>query len=140
VNFNRLFSAGAIAVVVGGLILAFIFLGTPAHQRDISMDEQRIEELMKIANSLHDRYRSGGLPGQVPQFVLGRDPVTKRSYEYRRIDSTHYVLCAVFQTDQTTKSDSDGTVVWPPVTWHHRAGRTCYKIDVTEQPATPRRV
>jgi hypothetical protein len=140
VNFNRAFTIGAIVVVIGGLGLAFIFLGTPAHQRDVSMDERRTEDLIKIANSLHERYTSGGLPKQVPQFILDNDSVTKGPYEYRRIDRKHYVLCAVFQTDTISKNDSERIATWPPAGWRHHAGRTCYEIDVTEQPATPRRV
>jgi hypothetical protein len=141
VTFNRLFTVCAVVVVAGGLILAFIFLGTPAHQREVSIDERRTEDLIKITNAVRDRYQSAGVPERLPQIVLERDPVTRQSYEFRRVDAKHYVLCAVFRTDQSTQNpENERSIVWPTAAWRHRTGRTCYEIDITEEPAIPRRL
>lgn len=136
-SLNRLFVIGAIVVVIVGLGLGFKFLGTPAHQRVVLMDERRTADLQRITNVLHGRYPSGGLPKRLPASILDRDPVTSRGYEFRRVNATHYVLCAVFDTDQGPENGqeySEHATVFPPATWRHGAGRTCYELDVTENP------
>jgi len=143
VNLNRLFVFGAIAVVIAGLALAFGFLGTPAHQRQVSMDKRRINDLIDITNSLHNRYQDGALPRYLPESITARDPASRQTYEYRRVDATHYVLCAAFDTNDHFESGDESTgpaVAWPRYAWQHGRGRTCYQFDVTETPSVPRRV
>lgn len=134
-NFNRLFVFCAVALVIAGLALAFGFLGTPAHQRLVAMDEQRLDDLESIASSLHQDYENGGLPSRLPASVTTADPVTKQRYEFRRTDATHYELCAVFSTKLPAEPEPT-SAAWRPRGWPHDAGRTCYKFDVTT-PATP---
>lgn len=133
-NLNRLFVFGAVVVVFGGLALAFGFLGTPAHQRLVSFDEQRLDDLESIASALHERYQAGGLPAQLPGDITTADPVTKRRYEFHRIDATHYQLCAVFSTTLTPDTEAPD-VAWRPRGWPHAADRTCYNFDVTAPPS-----
>lgn len=133
-NLNRLFVFGAVVLVIAGLALAFGFLGTPAHQRLVAMDEQRLDDLESIASSLHEHYQTGGLPPQLPANVTSVDPVTKQRYEYRRADATHYQLCAVFSTSLAAESNAPD-VAWRPRGWPHGTGRACYKFDVTAAPS-----
>lgn len=107
------------------------------------MDERRVRDLGEIASSLHDRYKTSGLPERPPETSVASDPTTKRSYEFRRVDATHYVLCAVFATNEAkdrSQESSDVIVVWPRNVWRHGAGHICYEFDVTETPPMPRRV
>lgn len=139
---SRLFTFGAIAVALGGLVLAFRFLGTPSHERLVAMDERRVDDLVKITSAVRDRYPSG-VPEHLSSDVVVTDPFTKRPYEYRRIDGMHYVVCGVFDTDQTSESEEqtpNGVTAWPLRYWRHGAGRTCFEIDVKDEPAQPRRV
>jgi hypothetical protein len=140
-NVNRVFVLGAIVVVVGGLALAFAFLGTPSHQRLVSLDEKRLEGLQEIASSLHDRYQSRGLPTVLPRTIFANDAATVRDYEYRRIDATHYVLCATFSTNDGNDEAYRGQeeVVWPRHVWRHGRGHQCYNLDVTESMPMPLR-
>lgn len=133
-NFNRLFGFCAVALVIAGLALAFGFLGTPVHQRLVSMDEQRLDDLESIASSLHQDYETGGLPARLPPSVTAADPATKQRYEFHRTDATHYVLCAVFSTKLGAEPEPTNAA-WRPRDWPHDAGRTCYKFDVTAPPS-----
>ena len=142
-NFNRLLGFAAVVAVAGGLVLAFVFLGSPAHQRRITLDGRRTSDLISIAGTIHNRYATGGLPERLPPTFAASDPVTNRSYEYKRVDARHYVLCAVFDTDQSKENDAEGAeerVASPPGVWRHGSGRTCYEIDVTEDGPVPRRL
>lgn len=135
-NSNRVFVLGAIVVVIGGLALAFAFLGTPSHQRLVSLDQKRLEGLQEIASSLHDRYQSGGLPRVLPRSAFANDADTVRDYEYRRVDATHYMLCATFSTNDGNRQEE---VVWPRHVWRHGSGHQCYKLDVTDSVPMPLR-
>ena len=95
-SFNRLFGAAAIATVIAGLALAFTFLGTPSHQRLVALDDVRVSDLQRTASLLRDRYPSSALPIHLPRDLALQDPVTKQSYEYRRVDATRYVVCVRF--------------------------------------------
>jgi hypothetical protein len=141
VTFNRLFGAATIAMVIAGVALAFAFLGTPAHQRLVALDDVRVSDLQRTASLLHDRYPNGGLPKFLPKDLALRDPVTKRSYEYRRSDAKHYVLCATFATGETADRGQvyPSAVQWVPRDWPHRGARTCYELDVTASPPAPPR-
>lgn len=141
-TLNRLFSFGAVVVVIAGLALAFVVLGTPGHQRLVSFDERRASDLERTATALYDRYHLHGLPAQLPESQAASDPVTGRHYEFRRLNTTHYVLCADFATTGTTTGDEQRWTgfVWPLSNWLHGIGHTCYELDVTESPPMPRRV
>lgn len=138
--FNRLFGFGTFAVVIIGLGLAFVFLGTPSHQRLVSLDERRVGDLEKVASSLHNGYQTGSLPERLPEYLATVDPVTKRTYEFRRLDPTHYLLCAVFSTNEPAADGaeySDVVQAFPHAAWRHGAGRACFKFDVTQTPPVP---
>ena len=142
-NLTRLLGTACVVVVAVGLALAFIFLGTPAHQRRIALDARRVDDLVSIANAVHNRFAAGKLPKNLPAVLLGQDPVTKRNYEYRRVDDLDYVLCAVFDTDQSGENgaaDAEVSAAWPRGGWRHGAGRTCYEIGVMEDNPIPRRL
>lgn len=94
----------------------------------------RLDDLESIASSLHEQYQAGGLPERLPDSIKTADPVTKRPYEFRRSDSTHYQLCAVFSTTLAAETESPN-VAWRPRGWPHDVGRTCYKFDVTAPPS-----
>lgn len=140
-NVNRIFALGTIVVVIAGLALAFEFLGTPARQRLLVLDDLRVRDLREIASVLHDRYGAGGVPTQLPSDLIGHDPETKRSYEFRRVDATHYVLCATFATpgpgEVAGYEYHELQYVWPRREWRHRAGRQCYELDVSSSPPMP---
>ena len=140
-SFNRLFVAATFAIVFGGVAAAFTFLGTPSYERLVALDEARIVDLQRIAALLHDKYPNGNLPERLSEGMTLKDPVTKQAYQYRRVDRTHYVLCAVFAAAATSDRDRQygPGAQWQPHDWPHAAGRACYELDVTASPPEPPR-
>jgi hypothetical protein len=140
VTFNRLFGLVTIAVVAAGVVLAFLFLGTPAHQRQVSLDEHRARVLDGIASSINDRYRAQPLPPRLPEDILALDAANERGYEFHRVDATHYRLCTVFATNGSVEGAEIYVFGGPSSArvWRHGAGRTCYEFDVTVSPPMPR--
>ncbi|MBV8344782.1 MAG: hypothetical protein JO190_07285 [Candidatus Eremiobacteraeota bacterium] len=140
-TFNRLFGAVAFATVLAGVALAFSFLGTPAHQRLISLDDVRVWHLQRTASQLHDRYPNGGLPARLPEDLALKDPTTEQTFEYHRVDAERYVICAVFATNESSDRGQvyPAGAQWVARDWKHGAGRACYELDVTASPpAAPR--
>jgi hypothetical protein len=140
VTFNRLFGLVTIALVAAGVALAFLFLGTPSHQRSISLDETRVRDLQAIASSLDVRYQRSSLPERLPDDLVLLDN-GRRDYEYRRVDATHYRLCTVFAASYSPRNDgvyliSEGQYAR---NWQHGVGRTCYQFNATQSPPVPQR-
>lgn len=138
---NRIFGVAAIAAVAGGLILAFLVIGTPGHSRLIALDERRVRDMQSIATELRDRYGDADatLPAHLPQGLERYDPSTNRPYEFRRVDAENYVLCAVFAARPQRKDASadDFSFVRTSRAWQHGTGRTCYKLNVRRSAIVP---
>jgi hypothetical protein len=130
----------AIAVVVGGLIWAFVTIGTPGHARLAALDRIRIANLYEIARALHDRFgTSNGLPAALPSDLkptdfgaagtrgnFENDPASGAQYEYRRIDRSMYRLCATFALSYRPMRPADRG-------WKHPSGHTCFEFDVRKR-------
>ncbi len=132
---NRTFSLLAIAAVVIAIAVGFWLLGSPAKRRQIRTDQQRLNDLKAIAMELRSLSASG-LPAALSDDVRRKDPISGQPYEYRRIDKTHYELCATFTTDssedrlQPVASGKDHR-------WQHPSGQHCYQLDTRENPIGP---
>lgn len=141
-SFNRLFVAATFAIVFAGVAAAFTFLGTPSYERLVALDDARVTDLERIAALLHDTYPNGNLPYRLSEGMTLKDPVTKRAYQYRRVDRKRYVLCAVFAAAESSDRGQQYPpgAQWLPRDWPHGAGRACYELDVTASPPEPPRV
>jgi hypothetical protein len=122
----RAVALAAIVIVAGVLFAAFTVLGSPGKARLRGFDRLRIDDLIDIANELHEAYDGShaGLPLELPGSQ--RDPVSGKPYEYRRLDSRHYLLCATFDL---FSPDRDEATLERGIAWGHAAGRSCYRLD-----------
>ncbi len=133
-SVDKIFGFAAATLVAIGLLLAFLFIGTPGHARVIALDEQRARDLEVIATNLHNEYSDppAALPAVLPERLQRLDPSTKRPYEFRRLSATNFVLCAVFGAP-SQRDDTSAAAYGDPYdgrAWRHGAGRTCYKLSV----------
>jgi hypothetical protein len=131
----------AVAIALTLVVMAgFWMLGTPAHQRELSLDERRVQDLRGIATHIHLRWvRAGVGERALPAALLelrpapggGRlvmhDPATGRPYTYRVRSESKYQLCASFQTDQRRSPRGEEF-------WNHAAGEHCYDLDAAVSP------
>ena len=131
----HVFAAAVALLVIAGLVLGFTTIGPPNHARDLAIDQKRVDDLQDIAGRLRTRYRdTGQLPTTLPSnFARSRDPVTNQPYVYRRIDTSHFMLCATF-TAPSEREDNTGTSFWS-----HGEGPKCYTLDQSSEPILPYR-
>ncbi len=136
---DRAFVIASLVLVIAGIGVGFGVLGSPARQRRISLDAERIQDLNAIASQLQFQAQEPGkaesnLPEQLPENLkLSRDPVTGDLYEYRRIDESTYELCATFTTDSREYGEGQS---WLDAQWQHPEGRYCFEIEASSASPT----
>lgn len=129
-----LVSALILASVIGG----FFIVGTPAEQRRIKFDEQRVNDLQNIQSQIINYWmRKGVIPQKLEDlndnisgFLVPTDPETKESYDYNIKDALNFELCAIFQTsskDSRAKSSRAPFFDSFQQNWDHEKGEKCFE-------------
>lgn len=132
----------ASVVVVAMIVLGFLLVGSPAQQRKVRFDDQRVSDLTTIQNEVTSFYqlKKGALPTALTDltntlsgYSVPVDPSTGAAYEYRTTgDGLTFELCATFEAE----SVGDQTDVSMPYraygkdyygSWKHGVGRVCFE-------------
>ncbi len=137
-SFDQAFAVAATTAVVAGIVGGFWVLGSPARQRDIAADRQRLQDLGAIAQNLHQQYLNQPdiykLPDALPTAEGRNDPLTQQPYEYERLGDRTFQLCATFDTDSSTYPLTDRSNDPAIERWQHPQGRHCFEFEVSEYP------
>ena len=147
---------GVTAVVVVFIIAGFFVMGSPATQRALRQDDQRINDLRSLQSQVTDFYRdTERLPedlGEMRDSVLGTyiptDPETGDDYEYTTIGTLAFELCATFalplpEFKTSALRSNDWRVRELEQTaadWSHEAGRTCFEREIDPERIIPTKV
>lgn len=142
-----------IVLTLGAVVAGFIIVGSPAQQRAMRFDEQRVNDLRTIQDQVVSYWqRNGSIPGNVSLlndsisgFVLPVDPETHSAYEYSGKSNMTFELCATFDLSSNTSGPSQYAY---PVSqalgenWNHSAGHTCFlrNIDPKQYPVSPKAI
>jgi hypothetical protein len=130
-NLQRIAIIGSIAAVAAAVAVGLVIAGSPAEQRRLRLDEQRVAELQQLAGRAEYRWESDGrLPDTADELVDGQfltrlptDPTTGRPYEYRITGPRQFEVCATFE--RASRPDLAGDF------WFHEAGQRCFAFDLT---------
>jgi hypothetical protein len=112
-----------LAAVVAGLSL----LGSPAHQRALRLDNQRVSNLRTLSTFIGSELdRKKVLPSSLAALGVGgsvsTDPVTGTPYRYEVTGKDAFRLCATFDA----ASEDDGRTPHAVDGWKHTAGPQCF--------------
>ncbi len=122
-------------IVIITLIFGIIISGSPMQARNKKFDDQKINDLSSIQNSVTEYYRTNNniLPKNLLTLSQStnysgyktKDPELNIDYEYNVISQNQYRLCANFSTDNTNLKSNEMNY---PVTeiWKHGIGRVCF--------------
>ncbi len=131
---NKIFASIAGFLIIAVILFGFLIIGTPAHQRNLRMDERRVYDLVMIQNEiLYYFERNGNLPENLDmlQISVPVDPKTGRHYEYIIEDDYTFRLCANFDTDSQAKSPIANQPIRPydpyMQDWSHTSGNYCFE-------------
>jgi type II secretory pathway pseudopilin PulG len=130
---GRWLLVAAAVVIVAAVAGAIAVIGTPGTQRQLRMDDRRVDDLRQIEAAAREyRKRTGTLPEGLDVLVAQpgvalsiADPETAAPYGYRRLAGDRFSLCAVFATDTAVRRDDRRQ--WTGTQWAHGAGRHCFE-------------
>ncbi len=138
-GMRKIIASIGLIFAIGSIIGGFIIIGSPAKQRAIRFDSQRIDDLSSIQYGISNYMQSGSalptsfedLKNKNVYFSSTVDPETKIPYEYRVISPTKFELCATFSRPSLESDDglrsryeiNNGS-------WQHDKGRECFEREV----------
>ena len=140
---SKLIGALVALLVLGSVVAGFFIIGSPAHQRDLRFDAERLNHLQMIQNGVVNYWQSkeampetlSDLEDPLVGFSVPMDPETGESYFYRATGALSFELCATFALESIESTEKmlpeasyvGGGVLGEPVSWKHTAGKTCFE-------------
>jgi len=135
-SLNKKLALVASVVVIIAIVIGFVLAGSPFHQREVRLDEQRINHLQDLqykitnywANKLELPGKLANLNDALQNFEIPTDPETGKNYDYEILDKLSFKLCAEFSTEQKKgKFEKEKPLSY----WAHPEGYYCFdrKID-----------
>jgi len=138
----------AVVLVLGSIILGFSVIGSPATQRKVRYDNQKVADLQNIQWQIINYWQQkGSLPqalndlrDPISGLDIPMDPQTKEAYNYEKVTDKSFKLCAEFNLDRTNdlmaKEMSIYSSPYPYMpgseNWKHEAGLQCFDRTIDE--------
>lgn len=137
-------------LVVLTIAAGFFIIGSPASQRALRIDNQRVSDLQSIQSQVVYVYQQKGkLPATLAElndplsyFMVPVDPATKQPYEYAVKGALAFELCATFTSEDASNLGSrPRTVALMPYgkndNWQHGAGYQCFERTIDPELYPP---
>lgn len=151
---NKAIMIWAVVGVLASIVLGFLAIGSPATQRSLRFDNQRVMHLEQVQWEIINFWQTkeklpvalSELQNDITGFRVPVDPETAASYEYSTKGPRAFELCATFdlptEKPQQNGGTTDITKPYPYIdsNWDHEAGRTCFErtIDPDRYPPFPK--
>lgn len=144
-NTERYFAAGGALLIALSIIFGFSVFGSPATQRAVRFDLERVGDLQTIQWQVLSYWqRKGALPSALDDlkdplsgFDIPVDPVSAAPYEYHLKGPLSFELCASFARPSHPASRLYHTAPKPvpfggdatffKEDWQHQEGRECFE-------------
>lgn len=168
-NKNIFFGVLSFALAIFMIVYAFSVMGSPKEQRNLRLDQRRIEDLQSIQYQVISFWQQkeslpkslDELKNPISSYMVPQDPEFEKgkSYEYRAISNKTFELCATFtlpipkgwvenSVGYGVMGGKDIAVSSMPYpggmneSWDHKEGRTCFErtIDPDLYPPYPKPV
>lgn len=134
------FDKVVIVLVAVSVVAGFWIAGSPAKQRAVRLDEQRVSDLSTLQYQVIDYWqRKQTLPVNLSElsnsingFVPPKDPETRSDYGYRITGPLLFELCGVFMTtnsEEYARKDRPTPAYYgsEPSNWAHGEGMICFE-------------
>lgn len=136
-----MFDKLVIILVSVTVVSGFWIAGSPAQQRAIRLDDNRVSDLSSIQYQVIDYWQRkqilpknlAELTNDISGFVAPKDPETSQDYSYRVTGPKSFELCAVFTTSNTEQlggkypSTAPVRYDYEPTNWSHGQGKVCFE-------------
>ena len=138
----------AVAVLaILSVVAGFFIIGSPSAIRLMRIDDQKESDLLNLQYQIVNYYQiKRSLPQQLADvedplsgYMLPADPQTGEAYEYRRLGSLSFELCAVFNREDATNPNIPRPVMSgvENESWKHGIGRTCFARTIDPERYPP---
>lgn len=139
---NRYIALITSLVVLVSIVIGFFTIGSPAHQRSLRMDEERVQNLQWIQNEVTEYWRNkeklpeslDALKNDISGFIPPTDPETGKEYQYKVIDTYTFKLCADFKAESLNRETVEVKPMYPErypygmeQNWSHGTGESCFE-------------
>lgn len=155
-HWDRLLLIKSIVLVLVAIVWSFSVMGGPGSQRDLRLDQRRIEDLQSIQWQVISFWQQKEkLPesleefkNPISSFMVPQDPEFEKgmTYEYNKLEDKKFELCATFAAPlpkgwvENSKSGFGGEMPMRDIavssmpypggmneSWDHQEGRTCFE-------------
>lgn len=148
---SKLLASIVSVVVVATIAGGFFIIGSPATQRKLRFDGQRIGDLQVLQSEVINYWiKKGKLPDKsedlkdnISGFVPPVDPDTFAAYEYKAKGKLEFELCANFSLASDETRYKGGMMRAPMMypqsaypygdNWNHKDGRVCFERKIDPQ-------
>lgn len=143
-------------LIIGWIVAGFFIVGSPAQQRAMRFDEERVDDLSSIqAQILNYWLQKGELPESLDElsdslygYRAPTDPDTGEVYPYQKTGLTDFELCATFATEQQTldtgniRSEAilyNSQIIGDKAMnlWNHQSGTVCFERSIDPELYPP---
>lgn len=161
-QFRKHFAIGGIILVVAAIAFGFSVFGSPATQRAMRFDEERVGDLQTIQWQIVEYWQAkqtvpeelSSLNDPTRGVQVPVDPKTGEAYKYEKFSATGFKICATFELESVKEGFAATQYVEKPIPapgiesvvrpfveqdyWTHGAGETCFTrtIDPSYYPKT----
>ena len=134
--------AWVVSIIVLGVIIAgFVIVGSPARQRSLKFDQQRVNDLQNIQSETINYWQQkaklpatlADLTDSISGFKAAVDPQTAQSYAYTVKSSLSFELCANFSLPSENNQRAIPMIYPAPDNWSHTAGHVCFERSIDPQ-------
>jgi len=131
----KLFVQSSVIVIVIVIVGGFFIAGSPAKQRLVRFDSQKVNDLQSIQSSVVNYWiqkerlpqSADDLRDNISGYIPPKDPQTGNEYEYIVTGDLAFELCADFNFSSGDFVASKPVYPYGPgETWDHESGRVCF--------------
>jgi len=138
---SKIIGATVAGLILIAIISGFLIMGSPATQRLLRFDQEKVEDLSNIQWQLINFYQNKGLlPESLEEtkdslsgFVAPLDRETGEEYVYEKTDLLTFNLCATFN-EESFNLGKDRTerpkYGFSEENWDHEAGYVCFEREI----------
>jgi len=131
---ERVFVWAVSISVICSVAFGFFIVGSPATQRVVQLDQERIWNLQTLQSQIVFYYQQKGvlpetlalLRDDISGFVPPHDPESGEAYEYQKADELSFMLCADFKIENMVSSKVSSRYISSFDNWDHGVGYTCF--------------
>ena len=146
-KISKIFAWMVSVIIIASIVGAVLVVGTPAKQRLLRFDSQRVMDLQNLQSQIVNYWQLkdklpaalGDLNDSISGFVSPIDPETGVPYEYNGKGPLAFELCATFNIQENNEKMGGSSVPKPVYeyggpngaygsidSWAHSAGRVCF--------------